>query len=409
LKGELSELDNGLEFNPTSFIADKVTEIRNTIRSDKAVIACSGGVDSTTCAVLTRRAIGDNLICVFIDTNFMRLGEPRRVYETLISPPFELPLRLVRSQRRFMKALAGLEDAEEKRKAFREAFYSVLSQVAVEEGCSFLVQGTILPDVLETVKGIKTQHNVLEQIKIRPKEAYGFQVIEPLVELYKFQVREVARNLGMPLEATERQPFPGPGLSVRVVGEITPEKLTAEKRVTRVVERKLEALTPNQYFAAILDGVKVAYDKAEKARSAVKGLLKSRMVLVKVEALKTKATGIRGGVRLYGRVVLVEVRDRGRHCINLPAETLDLIQKSVISLDGEASRILHRLTDVERNGRWVVAVRSVETVDFVTASVSDIPWRVLRDTGRLIMNMERGVSAVYYDITPKPPASIEFE
>jgi len=402
-------LSRDFKFEPKSFVDDKITEIKNKIANNKVIIACSGGVDSTTCAVLTHRAVGDNLICVFINTNFMRLGEPRKVYKTLTGPPFNLPVKLVKAQKRFMGALVDLEDAEEKRKAFRETFYSVFSGVARRERCGFLVQGTILPDVIETVKGIKTQHNVLEQIKIRPKEVYGFQVVEPLVKLYKFQVREVARTLGIPFETAERQPFPGPGLSVRVVGKITPQKLAAEKRVTRIVERKLEALKPKQYFTAILDDKKVVYDKAEMVRKTVSDLLGRRRVIVNVEALKSKATGIRGGSRLYGRVLLVEIRDKNRHCFKLSAETFDLIQKRIMALDVKASRVLYRLTDFERIGRWIIAIRSVETLDFVTASVTDVPWRILRDTGRLILSSNSDISAVYYDLTPKPPASIEFE
>ena len=396
-------------FNPKSFINDKIIEIRNILKNNKAIIACSGGVDSTTCAVLTHRAIGDNIICVFIDTNFMRSGEPTRVYTKLTNPPFNLPVTMVKGQKRFMIALKGLEDAEEKRKAFRDTFYSILSRVAKREHCSFLVQGTILPDVLETVKGIKTQHNVLEQIKIKPQEVYGFQIVEPLVELYKYQVREVARKLGMPSESSERQPFPGPGLSVRVVGEITPKKLIAEKRATRIVERKLKVLNPKQYFTAILDDKKVKYSKAERVKKNIKNLLKRRNASVIVEILKTRATGIRGGARLYGRVVLVEIRDKNHKCVKQSSEIFNSIQKSVISLDDEASRVLYRVTDINRMGKWIVAIRSVETLDFITASITDIPWRILRDTGRLILNSNREISTVYYDLTPKPPSSIEFE
>lgn len=396
-------------FNPKSFINEKIIEIKNILKDNKAIIACSGGVDSTTCAVLTQRAIGKNIICVFIDTNFMRAGEPKRIYTKLTNHPFNLPLIMVKEQKRFMGALKGLEDAEEKRKAFRETFYSTLSGVAKREQCSFLVQGTILPDVLETVKGIKTQHNVLEQIKIRPKEVYGFQIVEPLVELYKYQVREVARKLGIPSESSERQPFPGPGLSVRVVGKITPKKLVVEKRATRIVERKLKVLKPKQYFAAILDDKKEEYSKGERVKKSINHLLKKSNVSVIIETLKTRATGIRGGARLYGRVVLVEIRDKNQKCIKQSSEIFNSIQERTISLDDECSRVLYRVTDVDRVGKWIVSIRSVETLDFITASITDIPWRILRETSRQILSSNREVSSVYYDITPKPPSSIEFE
>ncbi len=396
-------------FNSKSFINDKIIEIKNIIKTNKAIIACSGGVDSTTCAVLAHKAIGDNIICVFIDTNFMRLGEPKNVYTKLTNPPFNLPVKMVKEQKKFMMALKGLEDAEEKRKAFRDTFYSILSRVAKREHCSFLIQGTILPDVLETVKGIKTQHNILEQINIRPQEIYGFQIVEPLVELYKYQVREVARKLGIPSESSERQPFPGPGLSVRVVGEITPKKLMAEKRATKIVERKLSVLNPGQYFTAIIDNKKTEYSKAERVKINIKNLLKKRKVSVIIETLKTKATGIRDGTRLYGRIVLVEIRNKKHQCVKLSSEIFNSIQKSVILLDNDVSRVLYRVTDQDRIGKWIVAIRSVETRDFVTASITDVPWRILRDTGKLILSSNREISTVYYDLTPKPPSSIEFE
>jgi GMP synthase (glutamine-hydrolysing) len=224
----------------------------------------------------------------------------------------------------------------------------------------------------------------------------------------------VARHLGIPSESSERQPFPGPGLSVRVVGEITPNKLVAEKRATRIVERKLKVIEPKQYFCAIIDDKKVEYSQAEKIQKEINNLFKRRRTSVLVKALETNATGIRDGTRLYGRVVLVDIRDNNHQCMKQTSEIFDTLQKRIISLDNAASRVLYRVTDIDRAGKWragkwIVAIRSVETLDFVTASVTDIPWRILRDTGRLILSSNQEVSAVYYDVTPKPPSSIEFE
>ena len=216
------------------FVEGQIEEIKKALGGEKALIAVSGGVDSTVSAVLTHRAIGDNLACVFIDDNFMRLGEPERVKGMLSSPPLNLPVRILHERERFMKALEGLSDAEEKRKAFRETFYQTLGDAAKAEGCNYLVQGTIKADIDETAGGIKTQHNILEQIGIDPVERFGYKVVEPIKSLYKYQVREVARFLGAPEAASERQPFPGPGLSVRVVGEITEEKLQQEKKRKKI-------------------------------------------------------------------------------------------------------------------------------------------------------------------------------
>ena len=395
-------------FDAEKFIAEQMIEVRKVLGGERALIACSGGVDSTTCAVLTHRVVGDNLVCVFIDTNFMRLGEPERVVEALRGPPLSLPVKLIRANEQFMDALKGLSDAEEKRKAFRSTFYGVLSKAARDEGCSYLVQGTILPDVLETVGGIKTQHNVLEQMKINTKQEYGFKVVEPLVSLYKYQVREVARALGMPLESSERQPFPGPGLSVRVVGEITPEKLSVEKRATEIVERLLGPVNPKQYFAATLDSARARYSKASAIEEAVQGLLK-KDVEVDVRALKARATGIRGGKRLYGKIVLLTVRDGEGRCLRLSYRTMGAIQKAITSADGSVARVLYGLTDSPRDGAWVEAVRAVESKDFVKARVTNVPWKVLRAVEEEIMGSCPSVGAVYFDVTPKPPSSIEFE
>ncbi|MCW4036089.1 MAG: hypothetical protein NWE75_02755, partial [Candidatus Bathyarchaeota archaeon] len=230
-----------------AFVGRQIEAIKNALGGEKALIAVSGGVDSTVSAMLTHRAIGDNLVCVFIDDNFMRLGEPDSVKAMLSVPPLNLPVKVLNERGRFTEALAGLSDAEEKRKVFRDAFYQTLSDAAWAEECSFLVQGTIKADVDETKGGIKTQHNILEQIGIDTVERFGFKVIEPIASLYKHHVREVARYLGVPLEVSERQPFPGPGLSVRVVGEVTADTLDQLKAATSVVEDALKKEKPSQY------------------------------------------------------------------------------------------------------------------------------------------------------------------
>lgn len=236
--------------NVEEFVDKQVEEIQRVVGFEKALIAVSGGVDSTTCAVLTHRAMGNRLQCAFIDTGFMRLKEPEGVKQFF--DELKLPFKIIDARKRFMDSLKGLEDAEEKRKVFRQTFYEVLSENAKVEGCKFLVQGTIAPDWIETKGGIKTQHNVLDQIGINTVEKFGFNVIEPLMNLYKDQVREVAVFLGIPLEFSQRQPFPGPGLLVRIVGEVNEEKLDLEKKATKIVEENIQG---SQYFAAITDDV----------------------------------------------------------------------------------------------------------------------------------------------------------
>ncbi len=402
-------MSGGEFFDERRFVEEKIAEIKSIIGNDRAIIACSGGVDSTTSAVLTHRALGNRLMCVFIDTAFMRLGEPESVVKRLKSPPYSLPVRLVDARKRFLDAMRGLRDAEEKRKAFRETFYTVLSGVAKEEECRFLVQGTILADVIETTKGVKTQHDVLEQVKIDPKKVYGFRVVEPLVSLYKHQVRAAARFLKLTLETSERQPFPGPGLSVRVVGEINAEKVDVEKRATQVVEKKLGRLGASQYFAATFDNVKARYLRSSKVKEALMKLLAKEAAGVEVRSIKDRATGLKRGRRLYGRLVLVGATDDRRRHVELSMGMFDKVWRGVVGIDPDVTRVLYRLTDGEMEGRWLIVVRAVETKDFMTAKVFDVPWKVLNEVNASIMEGCESVSAVYYDVTPKPPATIEFE
>ena len=248
------------KFDPKNFVEEQTKAIKKVVGKERALIAVSGGVDSTTCAVLTHRALKENLICVILDTAFMREGEPEKVAQILSQPPLNLPMKVVTVADRFLNEMKGLRDAEEKRKKFRETFYRVLGETAEKEKCKFLVQGTIQADIVETKGGVKTQHNVLAQIGISPKERFGFQVIEPVVSLYKGDVRKVARYLNVPEELSERQPFPGPGLSVRVVGEIKKDKLLSLKKATTITEQEFVKHAPSQYFAAIIDNLEKPAD-----------------------------------------------------------------------------------------------------------------------------------------------------
>jgi GMP synthase (glutamine-hydrolysing) len=309
-------------FDPREFVERAVEEIRRTVGDARAVAACSGGVDSTVAAVLARRALGDRLVAVYINDGFRREGEPEWAVSML--QRLGLNVLLVDARREFLEAVRGLRDAEEKRKAFRHTFYSVLGRVAREVGARYLVQGTIAADVVETVRGVKTQHNVLVQLGLDPR-TYGFEVVEPLRELYKPQVRELARFLGLPPEISERMPFPGPGLLVRVVGEVTEEKLEIVRKATRIVEEEFAGLGAFQAFAAVLEG---------------------------------RATGTVGGERRYG---------------------------------------------------YMVAVRAVRSEDALTAEPLEAPFELLRRVAERITREVPGVVRVLYEVTGKPPATIEYE
>lgn len=395
-------------FDPKTFVDRQIEEIRRIIGDGKALIAVSGGVDSSTCAVLTHMAIGKNLICIILDDAFMREGEPEKVAETLSSPPINLPVKIEQVQERFLNALRGLKDAEEKRKAFRETFYRVLGETARREKCDFLVQGTILADIIETKGGVKTQHNVLEQIGINTYELYGFKVVEPLASLLKWQVREVARYLKIPTEISERQPFPGPGLSVRVVGEIKDDKLRALKRATSIVEENLSPYKPSQYFAAIINNEFSLNINMEDIVKAAAQSLKVGLENISAKIFSDKATGIRGNTRSYGYVAAVKCLFNNKIYAPL-LQDLICMQKEIIDVNPSITRVIYLISEIKGNKPYSIIIRAVQTSDFLTARVADVPWQCLLKCAESILEKCPEVSAVYYDVTPKPPATIEME
>lgn len=398
------------EFNLKEFVNKQVEKIKEIVGSERALIAVSGGVDSTTCAVLAHRAMRENLLCVMLDDAFMREGEPERVSQVLSQSPLNLPVRIVNVKERFLSELRGLRDAEEKRKAFRETFYKTLSETAEKEGCRFLVQGTIYADVVETTGGIKTQHNVLSQIGINSIKRYGFLVIEPLATLYKGQVREVARYLGIPSEISERQPFPGPGLSVRVVGEIKTDKLEALKKATTITEETVAQHRPDQYFATILDNIdKRQHPRCKPIQETVSRLLNvpSKHILVRV--FQDRATGLKGGERCYGEVAAVKVQAANGSILQPSVNVLVELQSKIVVENPSVTRVLYTIHETPQKQPYVVAVRAVQTQDFLTARVAKLPWTTLTETAQKILAACPNVSSVYYDVTPKPPATIEME
>ncbi|MEM5853247.1 MAG: glutamine-hydrolyzing GMP synthase [Candidatus Aenigmatarchaeota archaeon] len=309
-------------FKPQDFIEKKILEIKKEVGEGKAVVACSGGVDSTTCAVLAKKAIGNRVLAVYIDDGFRRLGEPEKVLSLL--KKLGVKNKLIKAERIFFDKLKGIKDAEEKRKVFREIFYDILNDVVEKEGAEFLIQGTIAADIKETVKGIKTQHNVLQQAGVDMKK-YKFKIIEPLKELYKNDVRKVAKSLGLPDEIVNKMPFPGPGLLIRVLGEVTPEKVEIVRKGTEIVERETRRIKHFQSFVALLSD---------------------------------KATGILNGKRNYG---------------------------------------------------YVMVIRIVSSQDAMKAKAMEIPFSLLKRISSKILREIPQVSRCLYDITDKPPATIEFE
>ena len=303
--------------NTEKFIQKSIAEIKTAAGDDKVVMALSGGVDSSVCAVLAARAIGDNLIPIYIDTGLMRKGETERI-RTLFS---NIHLQIIDAGDEFLASLKGITDPEQKRKAIGERFIRVFEREAKKQGAKCLLQGTIYPDRIESEGGIKSHHNVGGM----PLHMEFTKVIEPLRDLYKDEVREVAGALGMPKEIQHRMPFPGPGLAVRIIGEITKEKVEIIREANWIVEDELvEKYRPWQCFAALV------------------GL----------------GTGVKGDNRIHG---------------------------------------------------WIVAVRAVNSRDGMTADPLDIPFEhLVRIGSRITADIPR-VARVVYDITAKPPATIEYE
>ncbi|MBP1929561.1 GMP synthase (glutamine-hydrolyzing) [Methanolinea mesophila] len=303
--------------NAQKFIAQATEEIRQEAGDERVVIALSGGVDSSVCAALASHAIGDRLVPIYVDTGLMRKGETER-----ISYLFgDMNLHVARAGDEFFEALMGVCDPEEKRKVIGERFIRVFEREARKTGAKYLLQGTIYPDRIESEGGIKSHHNVGGM----PLHMEFTKVLEPIRDLYKDEVREVAGALGLPSEIQHRMPFPGPGLAVRVLGEVTPEKVAVAREANQIVEEELiEKYRPWQCFAAVL------------------GL----------------GTGVKGDNRVHG---------------------------------------------------WIIAVRAVNSRDGMTADPLHLPYELLERISSRITSEIPSVARVVYDITSKPPATIEYE
>jgi len=314
-------------FKAEKFIKETIEQIKKDV-DGKALIAFSGGVDSTVCAAIVDKAIGKNLVAVHVDTGYMRKNESEDVKKLM--QRMGLNFRYIDASEEFYNDLKGVTDPEKKRKIIGEKFIRVFEKVADEEKVEYLVQGTIAPDWIESGgelrDTIKSHHNVGGL----PKDM-KLKLVEPLRDLYKDEVRKVARELK--LEVSERQPFPGPGLAVRIMGEASPERVETVREACAIVEEEIDKAVKNglmdqpwQYFAALLP---------------------------------VRSVGVHGDRRVYGDVI---------------------------------------------------AVRAVESIDAMTCSYSPIPHEVLDKISIRITNkLKDKVNRVVYDITNKPPGTVEWE
>lgn len=286
--------------DPQGFIDEKIKEIKDTVGEATAINALSGGVDSSTVTMLGHRALGSLLKTVFIENGLMRQGESEQVVGFFRG--LGVSVDVIDAREEFFGALAGVTDPEEKREAITQTFYrKVFGRLVKESGATFLLQGTILTDVDETVAGIKRQHNVFEQLGIDPQETFGYRIIEPLIQLRKDGVRKTGKALGLPAELFQRIPFPGPALAARVIGEATPERIETVRKATTVVERLLKDTRAFQYMAILHED---------------------------------RVTGMRDGNRDFGQQIEVRCWDsvdaRTATPTRLPFETLETLATKII-------------------------------------------------------------------------------
>lgn len=286
--------------NAEHFVQGKVDEIKAAVGEGTAINALSGGVDSSTVTMLGHRALGNRLETVFIDNGLMREGEPEEVVGFF--KDLGVAVKVVDARQVFFSALKGITDPEEKREAITQTFYkTVFGRIVKESGAKHLLQGTILTDVDETVAGIKRQHNVFEQLGINPEEVFGYQIVEPLIQLRKDGVRMIGKTLGLPSELFERIPFPGPALSARVIGEATPERIETVRKATVIVERLLRNSGAFQYMGILHED---------------------------------RVTGMRDGKRNFGQQIEVRcwesVDARTATPTRLPFETLEKLANEII-------------------------------------------------------------------------------
>ena len=395
-------------FRPSSYLTSETARLQQTVGTGKAIAAVSGGIDSTVAALVAKKALGDRLFPVFIDTGFLRVGEPKNVKARLGDPSLGLKVKLVKAGGRFLEATKGETNAEEKRKKFRETFYQVLGDVARKDGCDFVVQGTIAPDWIETQGGIKTQHNILEQVGIDSLSTFGFKVVEPISELYKDQVRVLGRHLDVPKDLSERQPFPGPGLLVRCIGSVSKKKLDLLRLSTKIIEEKLSPFDYDQYFGGVIENNFAEGPDYEVLRETTAGALGLPSSEIRVDVFEDRVTGVKGDTRSYGAIAGIRIQDESRETFGWLPEKLRLAQSSIIERVPEATRVAVLVKEKRGGPPISVIVRAVSTRDFMTAAVAQVPWKILKDIAESILKTGEA-SRIYYDITPKPPATIEFE
>lgn len=296
---------------PDEFIADAVKKIKNEIGDEKAIIALSGGVDSSVCSVLVQKAIGDNLIAIFVNHGLLREGEVEEVTNTFKD---RLNFNYVDASEEFLNALKGVDDPEEKRKIIGKVFIDVFEREAEKTDAKFLVQGTIAPDWIESEGKIKSHHN------LALPSGMVLDIVEPIRDLYKDEVREIGLKLDLPKKVIYRQPFPGPGLGVRVIGPLTKDNLEICRKANKIVSDEIEKAGLDeglwQYFAVLTD---------------------------------TKVTGVKGDQRDFGYLVVLRIVNSvdamTAYIPELPWEVVRTISQRITSEISEVTHVALSISD----------------------------------------------------------------
>jgi len=388
------------KWNVESFIKKSMDDIRRNIGDERAIIAVSGGVDSTTLAVLAHKILGNRLICIHIDTGLMRKNESKMVVEML--GKLGLNVIHIESREEFLRELDDVVDSDRRRKIIGKIFIKKFEEIADKYNVKWLLQGTIAPDVIESSRGsaerrrgirhgglIKVHHNVAGL----PNDM-KLNVLEPFKELFKYQVRILAKRLGLPREIIERQPFPGPGLGCRIVGKITLDKLELLRDITDIVEKSFSEVESSQYFTYLVNGIEKSFKSS---------ILNRKLEVYKAFYLKGKFIGIKGDERIIGRAIgIFSKKFRDMKYIELLK-----LQSEITGKYRDICRVIVLLKIFENYSKEIgIVIRAVDTMDFMTAIPSKIDFTMLE---KISIDIERIVKPIFigYEITTKPAATIE--
>jgi GMP synthase (glutamine-hydrolysing) len=393
------------KFDAEEFIRSKTVEVKSATEGQKTVLACSGGLCSNVVATIVQRATGgENLLSVFIDTGFMRKNEAETVKDILSRAPLKLDLKVIEARKRFMKNVEKVEAPEEKRKAFYETFYSLLRDFAEEKDAKSVLLGTSV-----RMNGINSEPAETRPSKGLSKER-SIPVVEPLTVLNRHQVSKLAEHLGLPPRLADLNPFPMPGLMLRAVGSINDDKVKDARDATEIVEEEFQYIKPTQYFAAILENKNDDETKIEKIRERVSDYLDVGPEQVELVVPRSKVAGLREGKRVYLKLSASRVTLLGsKELLEPDFDDLTSFPVEFVEKQKEFTRCLYNITRKPKNGKYMAVVRAVTTEDFLSANVVRLDWNKLYTISERVMSKCGKVSSVYYDVTPKPPAAIEFE